>query len=142
MNALVPTTRTDATEALPCFQGLTPMQSAFVRCYVQNGDGNATQAARNAGYSETSAHAVGYRLLRKDEVLQAIGIETRASLNAIAPLAVKRMQHLALKARSEFVQQTAAADILDRAGFKPPDRHQHVVGGGLVIDIKLTDGGG
>lgn len=137
MNALVPVTPTAVSDELPNFEGLTPHQSRFVRCYVQNGDGNATQAARDAGYSETSAHAVGYRLLRNDAVLQAIGQETRASLGAVAPIAVKRMVHLAMKAKSEFVQQQAASDLLDRAGFKPADRHHHLVGGGLVIDIKL-----
>lgn len=40
-------------------------------------------------------------------------------------------------ARSEFVRQNAAADLLDRAGFKAPSDRVSVSKGSVVIDIKL-----
>ena len=42
-----------------------------------------------------------------------------------------------LSAKSEFVQQAAAADLLNRAGFKPPDSRQHLVSGNITINIDL-----
>jgi hypothetical protein len=57
-------------------------------------------------------------------------------MGAIAPMALKTMQ-LLLKHKSGFVQQTAAADILDRAGFKPVDRSQVQVVGRVTIDIAM-----
>jgi phage terminase small subunit len=105
---------------------------------VANGDGNATKAARDAGYSNSSAHAVGYRLLRMQPVVDAIQRHTAMQIGPLAPQALRTMAAL-LSAKSEFVRQTAAADLLDRAGFKPPERHKLSVTGGVTIDIKLTD---
>jgi phage terminase small subunit len=126
-----------AAEPAP-LDGLTPRQSAFVLAYVQNGDGNATRAARDAGYSASSAAVIGYRLLRREDVLRHIHAGTVQALAAHAPVALATMTSL-LGARSEFVRQQAASDLLDRAGMKPPERHQHLVGGGLSIDIRLGE---
>jgi phage terminase small subunit len=138
MTEIVPATPGEASESLPPFDGLTALQSAFVRCYVQNGDGNATRAARDAGYSESSAAAVGYRLLRRDEVLSAIDAETRRAIGPMMPVALATMVRL-LNHKSGFVQHQAAADLLDRGGFRPPERHQHAVVGKVEVDIRLTD---
>ena len=138
MNDLIPIEQpADIEPPEPNFDGLTALQSAFVRAYVQNGDGNATQAARDAGYSPASAAVVGHRLLRNQAVLDAIQRLTAQALGPMAPMMLKQMQHLALHARSEFVQQQAAADLLDRAGFKPPERHRIQGSGGVTIDIRL-----
>ncbi len=45
-------------------------QTSFVRAYLETG--NATQAAKSAGYSEKTAKEQGYRLLTKDHITQAI----------------------------------------------------------------------
>ena len=50
---------------------LTPKQQLFVECYFACGF-NATKAAIRAGYSKTSAHNQGSRLIRNDEVSAAI----------------------------------------------------------------------
>ena len=47
---------------------LTPKQKRFVAFY----DGNATQAAIKAGYSEKTAHSMGAENLRKPEIINAI----------------------------------------------------------------------
>jgi phage terminase small subunit len=49
---------------------LTPKQEAFVREYLQCL--NATEAAKRAGYSEKTAEQLGYQLLQKTSVSDAI----------------------------------------------------------------------
>lgn len=51
-------------------EGLTPKQRAFVREYLI--DLNATQAAIRAGYSETTARAIGAENLTKPDIASAI----------------------------------------------------------------------
>jgi phage terminase small subunit len=48
---------------------LTPKESAFVEHYVSNG-GNATAAAKQAGYSEKTAAEIGYENLNKPHIMQ------------------------------------------------------------------------
>lgn len=50
---------------------LTPKQKAFCDAYIENG-GNATQAAKTAGYSEKTAYSIGQRLLKNVEVFAYI----------------------------------------------------------------------
>lgn len=47
--------------------GLTPRREQFAREYVKNG-GNASDAAKKAGYSEKTAYSSGQRLLKNVEV--------------------------------------------------------------------------
>lgn len=46
---------------------LTPKQKAFADEYIKNG-GNASDAARKAGYSEKTAYSMGQQNLKKLEV--------------------------------------------------------------------------
>jgi hypothetical protein len=50
--------------------GLTPKRKLFVKYYLINF--NATQAAKKAGYSPRSARDIGYELLTKPDIKQAI----------------------------------------------------------------------
>ena len=58
--------------------GLTAQQRRFVAEYLK--DGNATQAAIRAGYSKKSAEQIGYQLLQKTSVAQAITQQQKASI--------------------------------------------------------------
>lgn len=58
--------------------GLTPKELRFVDEVLV--DGNATRAAREAGYSKRSAHVTGARLLKKAKVAALIA-ERRAALH-------------------------------------------------------------
>ncbi|EMZ3531639.1 terminase small subunit [Enterobacter hormaechei subsp. hoffmannii] len=58
--------------------GLTAQQRLFVAEYLK--DGNATQAAIRAGYSKKSAEQIGYQLLQKTSVAQAIARQQKASI--------------------------------------------------------------
>lgn len=125
---------------IPCPADLTEMQHAFCLAYVRFGDGNASKAARHAGYAAASAAGVGWALLHRADVQAHIRGLTAVSLSSSAPLAALSMRKLALSAKSELVRQQAAKDILDRTGFRPPDRHEHLVSGGVTISIDLGDG--
>ncbi len=58
--------------------GLMAQQRLFVAEYLK--DGNATQAAIRAGYSKKTAEQIGYQLLKKTSVAQAIAQQQKASL--------------------------------------------------------------
>ncbi|CZX12100.1 terminase small subunit [Enterobacter bugandensis] len=58
--------------------GLTAQQRLFVAEYLK--DGNATQAGIRAGYSKKSAEQIGYQLLQKTSVAQAIAQQQKASI--------------------------------------------------------------
>jgi phage terminase small subunit len=60
----------DKQEATPAFDALSPKHKAFVDAYCKCW--NACQAARAAGYSESSATAHASRMLRRDDVQAAI----------------------------------------------------------------------
>lgn len=135
--ALVPIEATE--DPIPCPPSLTQMQHEFALNYVRQGNGNATQAARQAGYALSSARKVGWALLHRVDIQSHIRNLTAIVLSSSAPIAALSMQKLALSARSEMVRQQAAADILNRTGYRPPDRHEHVVSGGVSISIDLGD---
>jgi phage terminase small subunit len=115
------------------------MQTRFVRRYVSGGATNAAQCAREAGYSEQSALHASSLLLRNPAVREAVQAETLAAIGDAAPGALASMVKLALGAKSEMVRQVASKDILDRAGFKPPDRHMVAMGGSIDVDIRMGD---
>lgn len=135
--ALVPIEATE--DPIPCPPGLTQMQHEFALAYVRAGDGNASLAARRAGYALASASKIGWSLLHRVDVQAHIRNLTAITLSSAAPIAAVSMAKLALRAKSEMVRQQAAADILNRTGYRPPDRHEHVVSGGVTISIDLGD---
>jgi phage terminase small subunit len=55
---------------------LRPKQKIFIDEYLI--DFNATQAAIRAGYSKTSAYAIGEQNLRKHEIQKALGLRLKA----------------------------------------------------------------
>nr|EIP1105507.1 terminase small subunit [Citrobacter freundii] len=67
-----------SAEELVDDDGLTAQQRLFVAEYLK--DGNATQAAIRAGYSKKSAEQIGYQLLKKTSVAQAIARQQKASI--------------------------------------------------------------
>ena len=49
-----------------------------------------------------------------------------------ATVAAAKLVQLSQSAKSEYVQLEASKDILDRAGFKAPERHMHLHAGGHI----------
>lgn len=67
----------------------------FVKAYLGPAKGNATQAAIAAGYSSTSAHVTGCRLLKREDIRQLIGAKLDAE--ELTPMAIrKRMSEIAM----------------------------------------------
>ena len=62
-------------------------------------------------------------------IQQTIGISSAKAVN--------KLMSLSAGAKSEYVQLEASKDILDRAGFKAPDKHQHLVAGDFKVTIDL-----
>lgn len=124
---------------------LTAKQECFVNEYLR--DKNATQAAIRAGYSMRRASEIGYQLLQKTTVSEAI-----SALQAEIEKEL-RMQFLqdALKARevlysvmvnpnsSDRDKIMAARDLLDRAGFKPVEKKEMSGSNGGAIEITFVE---
>lgn len=101
--------------------GLTPKQRAFVYHYL-HAEGNASAAARACGFEGPSAAVAASRWLRTPAVIDALRVAVGRSYIQLAPSMIARMQMLALSAKSEFVQQQAAKDLLDRMDNLPDER--------------------
>lgn len=76
-------------------------------------------------------------MLRNPEVQQYMNQEIQRTLGLSATKASSTLLRLCTGAKSEYVQLEASKDILDRAGFKAPDKHQHLVKGDFSINIDL-----
>lgn len=102
---------------------MTDQMKVFAIEYVKTG--NMTQAAINAGYSETSAYNQGSRLMKNDEVARYVS-------ELQSEMAQDLRNRMAAKASSAFgvledimndpeARDTdrlkAAVEVLDRAGF-------------------------
>lgn len=69
--------------------GISPKQRRFVAEFLASG--NATDAARRAGYSENSAHATGYKLIRRHPAVQAAIKEAEADRLAELQISAGRL---------------------------------------------------
>ena len=116
---------------------LTPMQQAFVDEYVSNG-GKLKAAALKAGYATGSAATEASRLVRNPLVQQAITKATLVAIGLHAAPALKRIADLSRSAKSQYVQLEASRDLLDRAGFRPPDRHHIQLDTDLSVTLDLA----
>jgi len=106
-------------------ENLNPKQAAFVREYIVGG--NATQAARRAGYSEKTAHVQGSALIRNPKVKAAIQeAHNRAAADGVATYdeACLRMSEI-LRQRDDVYASIKAADRLAKLrGWDQPARIQ------------------
>lgn len=115
---------------------LTDKQQRFVEAY----DGNATQAAIAAGYSEKSAEKLGHDLLKIPKVVAAI---QKRQNKAVRPLIANR------EARQKFWTETMldpeakmpdrlkASELLGKSEGDFLDRIQH--SGNVVMDMLFSE---
>ena len=116
---------------------LTRRQVALVDAYVANG-GNLTKAAQAAGYAEgNSGRVTAQKAMKTAHVQRYLMQVTAEAFSTHAAMAVGKVEGLASRAKSEYVQLQAAQDLLDRAGFKPIDRSQVQVAGDIKVSIDL-----
>lgn len=103
---------------------LTEMQQLFVLHFTatQGAIGNASEAARRAGYSEKTAGEQGRQLLEKPHVYAAITEANRRQISgSMATKAAALLERLVDdEAVSSRVRLEAAKTILDRAGYVAP----------------------
>jgi len=97
-----------------------------------------TEASKLAGYKGNSARVSASKMLRKPEVQEYYLQEVRRKITMGSSKAINKLMTLSAGAKSEYVQLEASKDILDRSGFKAPEKHQHLVAGELQINIDLS----
>ena len=99
---------------------LTNQRQVFVEEYVRSGD--HLEAAKKAGYKDTHTLRNQACKLRR-ECADEITDELHRNFAEIAPRALNMLSDLA---ESESIRLGATRDLLDRAGFRPVDRHEIV----------------
>lgn len=113
-------------------RGLTPKQARFVEEYLI--DLSATGAARRAGYSERMAQHIGYQLLQKSPVQEAIAALKAARSQRTQIDADWLLRRLAAQADADL------ADLYDeQGGLKPVREWPDVWRRGLVAGIETFE---
>jgi Phage terminase, small subunit len=131
-------TKRDKAEIEEAGSELTERQRKFVANLFQPGMSHK-DCAIHAGYAEKSAHVEASRLLRNARVLEYIDVCMQHSLKADAVKARRVIADLSDTAKSDYVKLQSAQDIMDRAGYKPVEKHAHAVRGELTVNIDLGD---
>ena len=116
---------------------LTAKQRSLVDTLVATGC-TITEASQVAGYAKGESGRVSASKALKRPAVQAYMMQqVSESIGLNATKASHKLLTLSQGARSEYVQLEASKDILDRAGFKAPDKHQHMVAGDIKVSISL-----
>ena len=119
---------------------LTPKQMKLVDTIVTTGC-SVTEAGKLAGYSSTnnreSARVIASKTLRLGKVQKYMLQQVAKTLGVGAGIASSKLLQLATDSKSEYVQLQSCIDILDRTGFKAPEKHQHQLIGDVKVNINL-----
>ena len=116
---------------------LTPIQILLVDTLVATGC-TITEASQIAGYAKgDSGRVSASKALRTHKVQQYMQSLVMNSIGLNATKASIRLMQLSESAKSEYVQLEASKDILDRAGYKAPDKHMHLHAGDIKVSIDL-----
>jgi len=106
---------------------LTEKQKKLVDTLVATGD-SIKNCAKLAGYSEGEAGRVSAsKALKTPHVQQYMMTAIADSMSIHATKALSRIVNLSSNAKSEYVSLEASKDLLDRAGFKAPDKVMHSI---------------
>ena len=116
---------------------LSPKQIKLVDTLVAQGC-SITQASQIAGYATgDSGRVTASKALKLPHVQDYMMRCINESIGMNATIASSKLVKLAKGAKSEYVQLEASKDILDRAGFKAPDKHLHLHQGDIKVSIDL-----
>ena len=117
---------------------LTEKQKKLVDTLVATGD-SIKNCAKLAGYSEGEAGRVSAsKALKTPHVQQYMMTAIADSMSIHATKALSRIVNLSSNAKSEYVSLEASKDLLDRAGFKAPDKVMHSHVGNVNVKIDLS----
>lgn len=87
---------------------LTEKQKRFVDYYVETG--NATEAAKRAGYKEKNAYATGAENLRKPQIKDAIDARLKELASARIATAEEVLQYLTSAMRGEIQEEVIVTE--------------------------------
>ena len=122
----------------PTIKNFTHRQRTLVDTMVSQ-DITVTKAAEIAGYAKgESGRVEASKTLRLPHVQEYMMQQVGQHLALSSISSVKRLRHLVDHARSEYVQLEASKDILDRVGFKQPDKVRHTLDGDISVKIDLS----
>ena len=117
---------------------LTEKQKKLVDTLVANG-GSVKNASQIAGYSKgESGRVSATKALKTPHVQQYMMQAIADSMGMNATKALNKIVQLSSNAKSEYVSLEASKDLLDRAGFKAPDKVMHSHVGNINVKIDLT----
>jgi len=111
---------------------ITASQQRIIDHIERTGD-SGTATAQALGLSRSYVSQV----LNKPHVMADMQFRIQQRLRHGSLMAVDTVTRLAQHGKSEYVKLQASQDLLDRAGFKPPDKHTHQIEGDLSIHIDL-----
>jgi len=126
VNAILPTKPTELNER----------QKKLVDILISDGC-SVDEASKLAGYKGKTPAVQGYQTLKKPHVAEYMYQQIQQSFGVDSLKARKTLVSLSQTAKSEYVKMESAKDILDRAGFKAPDKHQHQLVGDFKVHIDL-----
>ena len=117
---------------------ITEKQKKLVDTLVAKGC-SVKQASEEAGYAQgESGRVSASKALKTPHVQQYMMQAIADSIGINATIASNKLLRLASGAKSEYVQLEASKDILDRAGFKAPDKVMHSHVGNINVKIDLS----
>ncbi len=119
---------------------LTPKQKAFIEHYAACG--NATEAARLAGYSNDKARIIGSQNLTKINIQAALGALTESSKRQRIATAVERQEFLTTMMRGEIEcepkDRIKACEVLGKMQGDFIDRHEVTVTNPPNIEVVVV----
>ena len=111
---------------------LSPLRLQMIEHVVATGDGHSAPArALNCNRSSV------VQAMNDPYVQEVLQQKVGERLTRASAIASNTLIKLARQGKSEYVQLQASDSILDRTGFKPPDRSIHQVQGDVSIRINL-----
>tara|TARA_R100000656_G_scaffold54110_1_gene42708 strand:+ start:282 stop:653 length:372 start_codon:yes stop_codon:yes gene_type:complete len=116
---------------------MNPKAKLLIDALVQDGL-TVKDAAQKIGYKGPSARVNAHKLLKDPDVHNLYLVEIQKKIGLGAHRALGSVLKLSDNAQSEYVKLEASKDILDRAGFKPVDKSQHLIAGDFNIKIDLS----
>ena len=117
---------------------ITGKQKKLVDTLVAKGC-SIKQASEEAGYAKgESGRVTASKALKTPHVQQYMMQTISDSMSLNATKALNKIVALSSNAKSEYVSLEASKDILDRAGFKAPDKVMHSHVGNIDVKIDLS----
>ena len=117
---------------------ITEKQKKLVDTLVAKGC-SIKQASEEAGYAKgESGRVTASKALKTPHVQQYMMQTISDSMSLNATKALNKIVSLSSNAKSEYVSLEASKDILDRAGFKAPDKVMHSHVGNIDVKIDLS----